>query len=260
MSKPVYSIIRTIILVQEEALEKTYFFIRLGVEVRKKSFRDCRTGGFTLIELLIVIAIILILISIALPNFLEAQVRAKVANARGELKALVVATEMYRGDWRGREPKTNTPFKPTLGGYSEWWGFTSPLLTTPNKYISAIPFEPFSDDYTLDIWKSMKGAESDPPYTVIRDTFTSTWPAGSIVSNNPKVQAAAGGPVPVPRQFYDANQKAGYIYYSSAPDRVDSTVWGNPQFYSPTNGTNSFGELYEFGPGSPDRNGNERKF
>ena len=33
--------------------------------------------GFTLIELLIVIAIILILISIALPNFLEAQVRGE---------------------------------------------------------------------------------------------------------------------------------------------------------------------------------------
>ncbi len=34
--------------------------------------------GFTLIELLIVIAIILILIAIALPNFMEAQMRAKV--------------------------------------------------------------------------------------------------------------------------------------------------------------------------------------
>lgn len=44
--------------------------------------------GFTLIELLIVIAIILILISIALPNFLEAQVRAKVANTMGELRSL----------------------------------------------------------------------------------------------------------------------------------------------------------------------------
>lgn len=39
--------------------------------------------GFTLIELLIVIAIILILIAIALPNFLEAQIRAKVTKAKG---------------------------------------------------------------------------------------------------------------------------------------------------------------------------------
>ena len=209
-----------------------------------------------MIELLIVIAIILILISIALPNFLEAQTRAKIANARGELKTLVVATEMYKGDWRGREPRTEYGMSTTLGGYSEWWGFASHLLTTPNKYISAMPFEPFSDTYTLDVWKiTLKGSESDPPYSVIRNTSVpASWPVGAIVSNNAKVQAAAGGPVPVPRQFFDASNKCGYIYYSSAPDRVDSTVWGNPQFYSPTNGTNSFGELYEFGPGSPDKN------
>lgn len=51
--------------------------------------------GFTLIELLIVIAIILILISIALPNFLEAQVRAKVANTMGELRSLETALISY---------------------------------------------------------------------------------------------------------------------------------------------------------------------
>lgn len=216
--------------------------------------------AFTLIELLIVIAIILILIAIALPNFLEAQVRAKIANARGELKTLVIATESYRIDWGGREPKTSTPFKPANNAYSEWWGFTSNLLSTPNKYVTSIPFEPFSDDYTLDFWKAMAGAESDPPYTVIRDTAVSSWPVGAVVSNNPRVQAAAGGPIPISRQFYDSNQKAGYIYYSSGPDRVDSSVWGNPQFYSPTNGTVSFGELYEFGPGSPDKNKKEQKF
>ena len=36
-------------------------------------------AGFTLIELLVVVAIILILIAIALPNFLEAQTRSKIS-------------------------------------------------------------------------------------------------------------------------------------------------------------------------------------
>jgi prepilin-type N-terminal cleavage/methylation domain-containing protein len=48
-------------------------------------------SGFTLIELLIVIAIILILIAIALPNFLEAQMRAKVVKSRGNMRSIETA-------------------------------------------------------------------------------------------------------------------------------------------------------------------------
>lgn len=54
-----------------------------------------RRKGFTLIELLIVIAIILILIAIALPNFLEAQIRARVTKANGEMRSLATALFDY---------------------------------------------------------------------------------------------------------------------------------------------------------------------
>lgn len=54
-----------------------------------------RIKGFTLIELLIVIAIILILIAIALPNFLEAQIRARVTKAMGEMRSLSTAVFDY---------------------------------------------------------------------------------------------------------------------------------------------------------------------
>jgi prepilin-type N-terminal cleavage/methylation domain-containing protein len=57
--------------------------------------RPVEKRGFTLIELLIVIAIILILISIALPNFLEAQERARVTRAKAQLRTMETAIHMH---------------------------------------------------------------------------------------------------------------------------------------------------------------------
>jgi len=54
--------------------------------------------AFTLIELLIVVAIIAILAAIAVPNFLEAQTRAKVSRAKADMQAMGTAIETYRID------------------------------------------------------------------------------------------------------------------------------------------------------------------
>lgn len=58
-----------------------------------------RFSGFTLIELLIVVAIIAILAAIAVPNFLEAQTRAKVSRVKSDLRTMGTAIEMYTIDY-----------------------------------------------------------------------------------------------------------------------------------------------------------------
>ncbi|NPU98142.1 MAG: prepilin-type N-terminal cleavage/methylation domain-containing protein [Candidatus Omnitrophica bacterium] len=92
-----------------------------------------RREGFTLIELLIVVAIIGILAAIAVPNFLNAQTRAQLAQVHTNFKALATAFEMYHTDYGCyalHDPVHN---------YNVWLNG----LTTPVAYIARIPVDIF---------------------------------------------------------------------------------------------------------------------
>lgn len=55
--------------------------------------------GFTLIELMVVIAIIIILAAIAIPNYLNMTARAKKSRVASDFNAIATALESYRTDW-----------------------------------------------------------------------------------------------------------------------------------------------------------------
>jgi len=124
--------------------------------------------GFTLIELLIVVAIIAILAAIAVPNFLEAQVRAKVSRVRADMRSIATAIEAYSVDTNMYPASTQDEFSvnsqfPTSGDTEyDLSGQRSTfaalglsldaepehhfmILTTPVAYITSLPGDPFAD-------------------------------------------------------------------------------------------------------------------
>lgn len=211
--------------------------------------------GFTLIELLIVIAIILILISIALPNFLEAQLRAKVTNAESEMRSIKTALMSYG---------TDRPFYPadimeqglTIPGPQHAWtrsiqGWKQ--ITTPVKYMKYVPQDRFLYD---SYWTPTKQAEVYYRYIAMG------WRCGcagvSIKKGKCIVPAEVRGKVSFTTPYDPYATFAGsFTILSDGPDRTwNFGEWAvhkdyrasRALFYSPTNGTASAGDLIVWGP------------
>ena len=214
-----------------------------------------RAKAFTLIELLIVIAIIAILALIAVPNFLEAQVRAKVTRVMADQRSLALAIEAYTVDW-GRHPI----------GYNEgtamklWTKYERKRawnqITTPVGYIGSIPNDPFALDSYVQI--NANGVEErrfEPMFQYNVNRAMSPEPATIIAE-----------------RFTDALAQ-GYYWdmYSHGPTRIGTMPWPMHMFswainkrddytpnniYDASNGTISHGMIirsnkgHYTGPGS----------
>ena len=110
--------------------------------------------GFTLIELMIVVVILALLVSIAIPNFIKLQDRAKEAKVKGAAHTLQLAAEDYsiRND----------------GIYSDAGGDVGPLLPADplggNNLQNA-----FSGNYTEPVWTGMAASAGQVGILAIQD-------------------------------------------------------------------------------------------
>ncbi len=214
--------------------------------------------GFTLIELLIVIAIILILIGIALPNFMEAQLRAKTTKVQGDIKSLATAVEMYSLDWRKYpcdEEEDAKAFPHCSDG--NWWA-SGRQLTTPVAYIKKVPLDPF-------VLGALGGAGGDivNSWYVTREGYG----CDETFKSKPAKCRSRGRPIMVGgracvRLFDPPRNRFKYGFISPGPDGywewdrfqnlagMSKTFSGDVLYYTPTNGSKSQGDLYAYGPGS----------
>lgn len=202
--------------------------------------------GFTLIELLIVVAIIAILAAIAVPNFLEAQTRAKVSRAKADMRSIATAIESYSVD--------NNKY-PIDGGYTDghpfWYVPDGPHsvgaaggVTSPIAYMSS---GKLIDPFRTIVQAAASRAADTPDGTLYTDDdyrrFRYHNPDYYFGPNSP------GGGNTVGFHDYFA-QWGSWGMNSSGPDRTYGPSYVPTGFtfsvnfpYDPTNGTVSDGDI-----------------
>ena len=90
--------------------------LQLAVLNRKKG-RNLLEKGFTLVELMIVIVIVGILSSVALPNFLSQSNKAKATEAKSQISAIMkIAGSLYADGGMNAVDTNGTPSCSRLGG------------------------------------------------------------------------------------------------------------------------------------------------
>lgn len=182
----------------------------------------CYKKAFTLIELLIVVAIIGILAAIAVPNFLNAQVRAKIGRVLSDMRSIDTAIQMYSTD-QGREILDTVELPDYSGSAWDVWL----RLTTPVSYISG---SAFIDPFIPEVNPVSTGAAGE----AVR--------AGTYQYHNIKIwrEENLGGMKTL------ADQTARYYVRSPGPDRwyINHPMrLMNWMAYDASNGLNSIGDI-----------------
>ena len=203
--------------------------------------KNSLNNGFTLIELLVVISIILILITVALPNFINSLVRAKYSKAECELRTLMIGIESYRSDYHSF-PDPNPVFH---GNYNLSGRLAA--LTTPLAYLKTIPMDSFAHSYSDGaVLRNLNTNPDGKCYLYGRGDKSLN--RGTINLGKDYCMLASAGPDEVLFQIH---------YWPPGPgmDGGNCPICGpemgiDPAIaYNPTNGTYSGGDIYRYSGG-----------
>ncbi|MBX3727646.1 MAG: prepilin-type N-terminal cleavage/methylation domain-containing protein [Candidatus Sumerlaeia bacterium] len=195
-----------------------------------------RQAGFTLIELLIVVAIIAILAAIAVPNFLEAQVRSKVSRCKADMRTVVTAMEAYGVDYNVYPPAVDYGRTPVTPVGACFHARLPTYLTTPIAYTTSIFLDPFvSQDSTFSNACYPVESQVGKRYAY----FNWDW----------YLKQSAGGKQPEPAGLDDfwtrpKEWTGAWLIYGYGPDKTAFHGAGATFLpYDPTNGTVSNGNI-----------------
>lgn len=168
--------------------------------------------AFTLIELLIVVAIVAILAVIGIPNFLEAQVRAKVARVQNDMRACTTGLEAYKAE------NGNYPHDYFEDDWKSWSQLTTPI--------------PFLDTIFIDIFSEKYGPRSPFDYGTQYERPTESQQNGWGAY---KIEWAIVSPGPDRKEQWD------WATFGETGYDLQLQIKGSA--YDPTNGTMSPGDL-----------------
>lgn len=207
--------------------------------------------------MLIVVAIIAILAAIAVPNFLEAQTRAKVSRCVSDMRSLATAIETYQIDNRKPPPLValTSPLARNGSGaingpsvfYSNVTAAVSSryvAITTPISYMNSVPRDPFIGANTRFALSAANGTLDQP----INEYDTYDYVDAATVWAGGRLGGTRGSAL---------SSGANWHVVGCGPDRRNAFGGGQSDYdvgvrargvdYDPSNGTLSAGDVVRIG-------------
>lgn len=187
--------------------------------------------GFSLVELLIVVAIVAIVAALAIPNFMSAMNRARIARTKSDLRVVAGAIEAYRADHKAYPWPDAPDGTPILNPDNLPSGFLTRVpsrLTTPVAYLDPMLADPFP----------VADGDENPRFLYSTNQYF------AAAEGEGAWESYVAGLLP-----FETSSGLRYSFRISGrgPDRDSETA--APALYDPSNGTISSGDIVYFGPG-----------